>query len=81
MPGRVTVGVCRPTLGHFHGSEWIRVAEHIDESNSHDDTNPVCHSETKQVQVQFHHCRNKVRIEGVFFFITNFCSSLFVRLK
>uniref|UniRef100_A0A3P9CV66 Alpha-2-macroglobulin-like protein 1 n=1 Tax=Maylandia zebra TaxID=106582 RepID=A0A3P9CV66_9CICH len=48
VPGRVTVGVCRPTLGHFHGSEWIRVAEHIDESNSHDDTNPVCHSETKQ---------------------------------
>uniref|UniRef100_A0AAX7VM46 Alpha-2-macroglobulin domain-containing protein n=1 Tax=Astatotilapia calliptera TaxID=8154 RepID=A0AAX7VM46_ASTCA len=41
VPGRVTVGVCRPTLGHFHGSEWIRVAEHIDESNSHDDTNPV----------------------------------------
>uniref|UniRef100_A0AAX7U735 Alpha-2-macroglobulin domain-containing protein n=1 Tax=Astatotilapia calliptera TaxID=8154 RepID=A0AAX7U735_ASTCA len=75
VPGRVTVGVCRPTLGHFHGSEWIRVAEHIDESNSHDDTNPVCHSETKQVQVQFHHCRNKVRIEGVFFFITNFCST------
>uniref|UniRef100_A0A3Q3CXW5 Alpha-2-macroglobulin bait region domain-containing protein n=1 Tax=Haplochromis burtoni TaxID=8153 RepID=A0A3Q3CXW5_HAPBU len=73
VPGRVTVGVCRPTLGHFHGSEWIRVAEHIDESNSHDDTNPVCHSETKQVQVQFHHRRNKVRIEGVFFFITNFC--------
>uniref|UniRef100_A0AAX7U1A9 Alpha-2-macroglobulin n=1 Tax=Astatotilapia calliptera TaxID=8154 RepID=A0AAX7U1A9_ASTCA len=27
VPGRVTVGVCRPTLGHFHGSEWIRVAE------------------------------------------------------